>query len=313
MSKDFPISWFSLLRRHMNGIRRVVSVVDKEAVPPAEFAKRCREFQQTASTHTDSLPMVADSIWNAEGMAVAFGKRNLPDGSLQDPNIPRETLGIVHVGYGIVCAEYARFDAGKLRQLVETKCVPNYRGFTYEGIGSALLLYEPGLFKLINRALGIIPPNPTSGPSKEGFFAKFFSAFPPDAQRKLTHGYGRLTAFSRMNVHKAIRASAQLPQERVQPYVQGLAVAFGMLNIQDIAKVLEHSDVVSPAPLRAYFQNGLIWVLAYCDWFAPGVLAAWKPQGKLEEFLVAKARQESASNAKRGYPGVGILENPITA
>jgi len=297
----------------MNGIRRVVSIVEKSAIAPADFARRCRSIQKEGASHVESLPKVAEAIWNTEGLSITFGKHGLPDATLLDPDIPQESLGIVHVGFGIVTAEYSRFDARRLREIVENNCAPDYRGFAYEGIGSALLLYEAGLFKWINRVLGVIPPNPPSAPDRTGFFSEFFSGFSPEAQRNLTHGYGRLVGFSRISIHRAIQKGAHLPPERIPPYVQGLGVSFGMLNCEDMAKVLESSHIIQTEPLRASFQNGLVWVLAYCDWFAPGLLAAWRPAGKLEETLIARAREESAFNRKRGYPICGGLENPITA
>jgi hypothetical protein len=313
MKVDFPISLAALLKRHMNGIRRVVSIVGSSSISAPEFANRCRDIQEEGASHVDSLPKVAESIWNTEGLSITYGKFGLPSATLLDPAIPKESLGIVHVGFGIVTAEYSRFDSRRLREIVERNCAPNYQGFAYEGIGSAMLLYEPGPFKLINRILGVVPPNPPAAPDRAGFFSKFFTDFSPEAQRNLTHGYGRLLGFSRISLRRAIEKGLCLPPERIPPFIQGLAVSFGMLNCEDMATVLEHTVQVEPAPVRASFQNGLVWVLAYCDWFAPGLLAAWRPAAKGEESLIKAAQSEAAFNVKRGYPLCGGLEEPITA
>jgi len=313
MRKGLSISLIPLVLRHVNGIRRVASIVGKQAISQLEFAEKCRRYQQEASAHVDSLSRVAEAIWNTEGLSITFAKHGLFENTLNDSRIPRESLGIAHVGYGIVSAEYVRFNIEKLREILETKCEPNYRGFACEGIGSALLLYEPGFFRVLNRAIGVVPRGAPVSPDKTGFFAKFFSAFPPEAQRQLAHGYGRLTGFSTLSVYKTIRDGLGLPPEHAKPFIQGVAVAYGMLNCLDLPRLLDNSDSLSPEPIRATFQNGLVWVLSYCDWFAPGLLAAWRPQGRLEEKLLELARGESAFNRKRGYPLVGALENPIGA
>ena len=59
--------------------------------------------------------------------------------------------------YGAASTEHTLFDTGKLTEIVETLSEPNYRGFTYEGIGSILRIYEPGVFKFMCGMLGLIP------------------------------------------------------------------------------------------------------------------------------------------------------------
>ncbi|OFV98812.1 MAG: hypothetical protein A3F68_13480 [Acidobacteria bacterium RIFCSPLOWO2_12_FULL_54_10] len=309
--KGISIPIGPLISRHMHGVKRVASIVGGQPVPLPEFAQKCRQYQSEAAAAASSLPRVAQAIWNAEGLSITFGKFGLPKETLHHPSIPAETQGICHVGFGISGAEYARFDVDKLKAIFENNCEPNYRSFAYEGVGSAIRVFEPGPFRIINRIMGVVQPGAPYAPDKAGFFAKFFSAFSPEAQRQMTHGYGRLVGFSTMSIHKSLKSSSALPSDLVLPFAQGMTVAYAMLNCEDMPRLLENSNVVSPEPIRASFQNGLVWVLSYCDWFAPGLLAAWKPQGKREETLIGRARAESAANHKRGFPLAGGLENPL--
>jgi hypothetical protein len=74
-------------------------------------------------------------------------------------------------------------------------------------------------------------------------------------------------------------------------------------------RLLDNSGIDYPGDVRAAFQDGMAYGMIFCDWFAPGFLAAWKPQGSIEGKLIERARQESELNLKRGYPLAFALEN----
>lgn len=296
----------------MTGVKTVSSGAVNRTIPQDEFSKTCKQYQQESARNLTSMPKVVAGLWKSEGFATTFGKYRLPENTLYDARIPRESYGITHVGYGAASAEHTLFDAAKLTEIVETLSEPNYRGFTYEGIGSILRIYEPGIFKFLCGALGLIPKGAPPGPDKAGFFAKFYSAYPKDTQRLITHGYGRLVAFSNLSVYKAIDEASRLPPERVGPCVMGIAFAFAMMNNEEMPRLLENSAIGYTPEIRTAFQNGLTYGMIFCDWFAPGFLAAWTPVGPLEEKLISKARDEAAKSRKRGYPLAFALENPLT-
>jgi hypothetical protein len=301
----------SLAMRRMNGVKTVSSGAVNRQIPQAEFQEGCRRHQQEAAQDPSNIIGVVKGLWKTEGFASTMGKYRIPANTLNDPKIPRESYGITHVGFGAACTEHTLFDTGQLIELVETLAEPNYKGLMYEGMGSIVRIYEPGIFKFMCGQLGLIPKNAPPGPDSTGFYAKFFSAFPADVQWLITHGYGRLVGFSKMSVYKAIEEGMTLPAERVTPCVQGTAFAFTMMNTEDMARLLEASAIDYPAHVRAAFQNGMVYAMTFCDWFVPGFLAAWRPAGKLGEKLGAVARAEAALNQKRGYPLAFRLENPI--
>jgi hypothetical protein len=311
--RGLKISLLPTATRRMNGVKTVSSGAVNRTIPQAEYVESCRKYQQEAATHVGSLPGVVNGLWKVEGLSTTFGKYRLPDNTLNDPRLPREALGIAHVGYGAASTEHVLFDARKLQDIAATKCEPNYRNFTLEGIGSILRIYEPGFFKFMCGMMGLIPRGAPPGPVRDGFFAGFLSAFSPEVQRLITHGYGRIVAFSRTSIYKALEEAMELPPERVEPCVQGIAFAFAMMNAEEMPRLMENSDIPHPPPARAAFQNGLVYAMVFCDWFAPGLLAAWQPQGRLEEKLIALARAESAANLQRGYPLPFRLETPVTA
>jgi hypothetical protein len=91
----------------------------------------------------------------------------------------------------------------------------------------------------------------------------------------------------------------------------GIGFAFAMMNSEEMPRLLENSAISYDAPVRAAFQNGLTYGVAFCDWFAPGFLARWKPKGRLEEQLIGVARSEAALSQKRGYILPFAFENPV--
>ncbi len=296
------------IARRVHGVGTVSSGAVNRQIPQDEFVATCRKFQAEAAADL-AMPNVVDGLWRTEGFSTTFGKYRLDENTLNDSRIPRESLGIAHVGYGAACTEFTRFDTAKLLEISETKCHPDYRHQMLEGVGSILRIYEPGLFKKMCGMMGLIPADAGEGPDRSGFFRSFLSAFPDEVQRLMTHGYGRLVAFSKMmGVHSAIDEARQLPAERQAAAVQGIAFAFSMMNAADMGRHLERSSTLDFQ--RAAFQDGLVYALVYCDWFAPGFLAKWKPEGKLEERLVAKAIAESSANLKRGHMLAFKLENP---
>lgn len=312
MSQGLSISLLPLARRRINGVKTVSSGAVNRTIPQTEFVATCRRYQQEAAAQHTSMLRVVDGLWRSEGFATTFGKFRLDENTLNDGNIPRESYGITHVGYGAASTEHAQFDTRKLIEIVETKSEPHYRGFTFEGIGSILRIYEPGVFKFMCGALGLIPMGAPPGPDKTGFFADFYKHFDLDTQRLITHGYGRLVMFSNLGVHAAIKEALSLPEPRRAPCVMGIAFAFAMMNAEDMSRLLSNSAIQYDAPIRAAFQNGLTYGMIFCDWFAPGFLAAWKTSGPIEEKLIQRAKDESALNLKRGYMLPFALENPVT-
>jgi hypothetical protein len=300
--------WTAVSRR-VHGVGTVSSGAVNRQIPQDEYIATCKRFQAEAATDL-SMPHVVDGLWRTEGLSTTFGKYRLDDNTLNDPRLPREVLGITHVGYGAACTEFARFDTAKLIEISETKCHPDYKHQMLEGMGSILRIYEPGMFKKMCGMMGLIPSDAPDGPDQAGFFRSFMSAFPDEVQRLITHGYGRLVAFSKMlGVYTAIDEANQLPPERRAPCIQGIAFAFSMMNAADMGRMLERSSSLGAE--RVPFQTGLVYALTYCEWFAPGVLAKWKPEGKEEEKLVARAIEESSANLKRGHQLAFKLENPL--
>ena len=312
-TQGLSISLLPLALRRMNGVKTVSSGAVNRTIPQPEYSETLRRYQDQASTTPLTVPKTVIGLWKSEGFSTTFGKYRLPENTLNDPRVPRQSLGIAHVGYGAASTEHALFDTGKLKEIADTKCEPNFRGFYYEGIGSIVRIYEPGIFKKMCGILGLIPRNAPPGPDSTGFFAKFFSAFPAEEQRLITHGYGRLIAFSKISVYKAIEEAAKLPPKHVYPGVQGIAFAFAMMNHAEMPRLLENSNIDYPGQIRAAFQDGLVYGMIFCEWFTPGLLTNWKCQGKLEEKLIERARSESALNLKRGYPLPFALEKSIAA
>jgi hypothetical protein len=83
-----------------------------------------------------------------------------------------------------------------------------------------------------------------------------------------------------------------------------------MINSVDLPRILRQSAVPYTPAVRAAFQNGLIYALAFLDWYAPWFLATWQPQAGLESDLIDHARDEAALSVERGFPLAFRLANP---
>lgn len=312
LAKGLSIGSFPLLQRRVEAVRTVASGVVNRTIPQAEYVAGCIRYQQEAQVNCRSMPEIVRAIWRCEGFTTTFGKFRLPDNTLNDQRLPRECLGIVHVGYGAASAEFTRFDPFQLHSIARRFSAPNYQDFVYEGMGSTLRLFEPGFFRFLAGVLGLIPMDAPPGPGKDGFFTKWLAEFSPEQQRLVSHGYGRLMAFSNSNLSKALDEVLTLPEDRILPALQGLGFAFAMMNSEDIVRLLDNSSIDDPRRLQQAFQTGLVCALVFCDWFAPGFLSYFRPKGSLADRLTALAREEAAANQKRGHLLPFRLENPQT-
>jgi len=298
--------------RRVAGVRTVASGALSRPVPQAELVQRLTEYHDEAIAGTADRERAVIGLWKSEGLSTSVGKHLVPENSLADPRLPRAALPIAHVGFGSGSTESLVFDVPRLDALFADRCAPEFRGFSYEGIGAILRIYERGFFKVMSRTLGLIRLDAPDGPDPAGFFAGFLQKFPADIQRLITHGYGRIVAFSSMNIYGAIEEATTLPSERIEPAVHGAAFAFAFMNSADMPRILRQSAIPFDAPVRAAFQNGLIYSLVFFEWYTPGLLAAWQPEPGLESELIEHARAEAALSVQRGHPLAFKLANPRT-
>jgi hypothetical protein len=296
--------------RRVTGVRTVAAGAPGRAVPQGEFVNLLILHHTEASTGGSDRQTAVTGLWKSEGLSTTVGKHLLPENTLQDPRLPREALPIAHVGFGSGSTEIAVFDVLKLVTLFTERCVPEYQDFSYEGIGAILRIYERGFFKVMSGALGLIRLDSPDGPNPAGFFADYLAKFSPDRQRLIAHGYGRIVAFSNMNIVSAIEEATTFPAERIEPAVHGCGFAFAFMNSADLPRILENSALPFEAPVRAAFQNGLIYALVFFDWYTPGLLAKWQPEATLEAELIEHARREAAAAQQRGFLRAFRLDNP---
>jgi hypothetical protein len=302
----------TLASRRVAGVRTVASGAVDHPVPQAELIQLLTQYQVEQQGRPVERAKAVIGLWKSEGLATSIGKHILPENSWADPRFPREVLPIAHVGFGSGSTEEMVFDVARLNALFQRHCAPNYLGFAYEGIGAILRIYERGFFKLMSGALGLIRLDAPDGPNAKNLFADYLAQFPDEYQRLIVHGYGRLLAFSNLNIYTAIQEATSYPPERVEPAVHGAAFAYAMMNSADMPSVFQQSAIPFARPVQAAFQNGLIYSQVFFDWYLPGLLDDWHPTGALEAELVEHARREAAAARLRGYPLAMRLENPRT-
>jgi hypothetical protein len=298
--------------RRVSGVRTVASGALSRPIPQSELVQRLSEYQRESTGGTVERVKTVVGLWKCEGLSTSVGKHLLSENSFADPLLPPHVLPIAHVGFGSGSTEGMEFDVRKLNDLFEAKCHPNFIDFSYEGIGAILRIYERGFFKVMSGTLGLIPLDAPDGPNHENFFAAYLQQYPADRQRLIAHGYGRIVAFSNIDIYTAIEQATAFPAERIEPAVHGCGFAFAFMNSADLPRILENSAVPFEPSVRAAFQNGLIYSLVFFDWFAPGLLAEWRPNGPLEAELIDHARREAESSKRRGFLLPFRLENPRT-
>jgi hypothetical protein len=296
--------------RRMSGVKTVAAGALDRPVPQAELVRRLAEFHDQATAAGAERERTVTGLWKSEGLSTTIGKHLGADNTLNDPQLPRAALPIAHVGFGSGSTESLVFDVAGLDARFSERCTPEFRGFSYEGIGAILRIYERGFFKVMSGTLGLIRLDAPEGPDPNGFFAAYLERFPSDIQRLITHGYGRIVAFSSMNIYDAVREATTLPPERIEPAVHGAGFAFAFMNSGDMPRILQNSAIPFEREIRAAFQNGLIYSLVFFEQYAPGLLAGWKPTGDLEAELIEHARAEAALSVQRGYPLPFRLQNP---
>ncbi len=297
-------------KRRVAGVSTVSSGAVHRPVPQAELVETLTRYQTEASANPSDLQAIVVGLWKSEGFSTTVGKYLLPENSLNDRALPRQALPIAHVGFGSGSTESLVFDVAKLKALFGDRAAPEFRDFSFEGIGAILRIYERGFFKVMSGALGLIRLDAPDGPDPSNFFASYFGQFSPEIQRLIAHGYGRIIAFSNMNIYKALEEITTLPAERVGAASHGAAFAFAIMNSADLPRLLDQSAVPFEAPVRAEFQNGLVYSLVFFDWYVPGLLQSWQPVGALEAELVEHARKEVALSRQRGYPLAFRLQSP---
>ena len=296
--------------RRVAGVRTVAAGALSRDVPQSEFVQRLIEYHRESTAGTVDRVKAVVGLWKSEGLSTSIGKHLMADNTLADPQLPSNVLPIAHVGFGSGSTEAALFDVQKLNALFAARCHPNYVGFSYEGIGAILRLYERGFFKVMSGTLGLIPLDAPDGPNADGFFAAYLQQYPEDRQRLIAHGYGRIVAFSNIDIYSAIQQATAFPAERVEPAVHGCGFAFAFMNSADLPRILDNSAVPFAPAVRAAFQNGLIYSLVFFDWYTPGLLAGWQAQRPLEAELIEHARREAEASKRRGYLLPFRLEDP---
>ena len=296
--------------RRLAGVRIAASGALDWPVPQDEFVQRINGHHDEMAAGPLGRERTVAGLWKSEGLATTIAKHLLAENTLRDPRIHRDVLPIAHVGFGSGSAESVEFDAGALEALLVGRCAPDFRGFAEEGTGAALRIYERGFFKVMSGTLGLIRLDAPDGPDPAGFFASYLNRFPTATQRLIVHGYGRMVAFSNLDIYAAIQEITTLPAERVEPAAQGAGFAFAFMNSADLPRILEHSAIPFDPAIRAAFQTGLVYSLVFFDWYASGLLDGWQPTGALEAELVDHARREARAARLRGAPLAFQLEEP---
>ncbi|MBI3934386.1 MAG: PilZ domain-containing protein [Acidobacteria bacterium] len=230
------------------------------------------------------------ALWKMESLGVTFGRIAQTGETLNDPNLPVEACPIVHVGMGGAAVEVANFDPAEITGMIVSLAHPKYRLFGYEQIGAMLGVYEKTIPRLMLGLKRLNRPDP----------AQFIPLFPPEVQRLIAHGYGRLLYFNSKDIHAALRNIKKREFLDPRAAVQGMAFGYTMVNHVELEVVLETGDsLLDPALVKA-FKAGLIYALEFWEWMSPGFLGTLQFSSPRASELISIARDEIAAARHRG-------------
>lgn len=276
--------WRKLVAFRAVSQKKIEGVLSQE-----EYISRWSAIQKEAARSNDMSVRTA-ALWKMESLGVTYGKLAGPTSTLNDPRVPVEVRPVIHVGMGGGVTEVCNFDPGKITSMIERLSNPDYHWFPYEQQGAMLGVYEKSLPRIMLGLKALDRPDP----------AQFINSFPPEAQRLISHGYGRLIYFNSMNLATAFQNIVKRPFLQVPAAVQGMAFGYAMVNHLDLKLLLETGDRFQDPGLARAFNNGLIYALMFWEWETPGFLKSLQASDTRQAGLIRIAQQQVDSGRARG-------------
>lgn len=285
--------------RKMVAFRTVSQKKQDGPVTAESLIARIAAIQKKAASDPQVSAKTA-ALWKMESLGVTFARLTTHSLKLDDASLPAEARPIAHVGLGAGAVEAAKFDPVKISRLIDTLSHPDYRLFAYESLGAMLGVYEKDAPR---KMLGL---QPLSRPQD----AAFIAAFPPEVQRLISHGFGRLLYFQSPSIKSAFANINQRSFLEVAPAVQGMAFGYTMVNHNELGQVLRTGESFSDPKLAQAFQSGLIYALMFWEWMSPGFLQSLRAPHAQGEKLMRTARQEIETARQRGCLPPFAVERP---
>lgn len=268
---------------------RIVSQKKHNLITPDELIKSIATLQKEAAV-IPKISVKTAALWKMESLGFTYGSIAKTGDSLSNYFLPNETLPIVHVGMGAGVVESTNFDRNEIIRKIEAFSHPGYSLFAYESLGAMLNIYDGIIFRMMLGLKHLNCPNP----------ARFIELFPPEVQRLIAHGYGRLLYLNSKSISSACRKVVVLQTcQRQYAAIQGIAFGYAMMNHREINRVLETTGTVPSQYLRA-FKAGLVYALEFWEWASPGFLGLFKNSSVHTMGLINIARQEIERSRKRG-------------
>ena len=293
-----PIPVWTAWARKMVTFESISSAEFRRPLTQQEYVNRMTRIQRRAAQSDDML-VKTTSLWTMENLSASFQRNARPGQSLKDARLPVEVKPIAHCGIGIGAVELSRFQIRKLISLIDSFSDQSYRMFAFENVGAMLRVYEPGVFNATARffaMLGILPVAQLQRPEPRSYLG----AFEPEAQRLISHGYGRMLYFTSNDILGAVRAAVRLACFPLGPCVNGIAFAYSMVNNRDLRRVFMAGQHLQQHEIGRFFTEGLTFALEFWEWFSPGLLDRIKPWSSYGNFLIETARNGVAAGRARG-------------
>jgi hypothetical protein len=290
-----PVSvWHSGLRK-LQALSIVSRREPQEKINAESYFDRMSYYhRQLAGSR--SMQERVHAIWRAENFSFTFFLAGKAEVELSDHRLAHEVRPVAHTGLGMAALYHVGPDFERLQGYIETFGDSDYSFFAYESLGVMMGIQPRDFFGRSMRFLarfGLVEPLPPAGA-----WEALSQDVQQDTKRILAHGLGRFLYFKHLSFDAALRAAQKTETFSTEALLRGITAAYVMVNSTILPKTLRLVDAVQEPQFKRAVCDGLINVMAFFEWMAPGCLATLPRLDSSHAILVRVAEKEA--RAARG-------------
>lgn len=295
-----PVASWTSWRWKIEALRIVGANGHHAPIPADDLVKDLTRWRDEM-VGAERLEEISVALWRMETLASRFFELGGAGLRLDDERIPLEARPIAHSGLGLAAAMHAGFDPRAILSYIRERGADDYLFFAYESAGAMLAAFQDDLFGRTFHLLGRMKrtvPLPDHRHRED-----VFERLRDNRALLLGHGYGRLLYLKKHSLASAVKAARRTSYLPFDALVRGIAAAYVMVNSAALPKALRLAESAARLPeVSEPIRDGLINVMAFFEWMAPGCLGHLEPPGTGAAALVDVARREAREARYQGLP-----------